>query len=117
LSRSVVYLQLSCLDAFIAELRSRSLVEVRRSEWRRIQDIYEIRKARFTAYDPKNSVIIRYDVIYWRGIYVPSDSPAGKEYGEKVRQAYEEIVLPIEEKVRSVARVEDGEYHNGMTGW
>jgi len=92
-------------------------VEVRRSEWRRIQDIYEIRKARFTAYDPKNSVIIRYDVIYWRGIYVPSDSPAGKEYGEKVRQAYEEIVLPVEEKVRSVARVEDGEYHNGMTGW
>ena len=108
---------MNSLDAFVFEIESRGISEVRRCEWRRIQDIYEIRKARFTAYDPKNSVIIRYDVIYWRVIYVPSDSPAGKEYGEKVRRAYEEIVLPVEEKIRSVARVEDGEYHNGMTGW
>jgi len=108
---------MSSLDAFIAELRGRGIDEVRRCEWRRIQDIHEIRKARFTAYDPRESVIIRYDVIYWRGIYFPSDSPAGKEYGEKVRQAYKEIVLPIEEKIRSVARVEDGEYHNGEARW
>ena len=117
MSRSVVYLQMNSLDAFVFEIESRGISEVRRCEWRRIQDIHEIRKARFTAYDPKESLIIRYEVVYWYGIYVPSDSPASKEYGEKVRQAYEEIVLPVEDKIRSIARIEDGEYHNGEAGW
>jgi len=105
------------LDAFIAELRSRGIKEVRRSEWRKIQDLCEVRKTRFTAYDPQEAVILRYEVFYWRGIYVPESSPVGRGLTEKVRQAYEEIVLPIEEKIRSVARIEDGEYHNGETGW
>lgn len=113
MSRSVVYLQLNSLDAFIRELESRGIGEVRATTWYKPDGFGQIvLKRRFTAYAPREGLILRLDVTYYRGFYYANDRDK-----QQVKEAYEKCVKPVEDRISQVARLLEGEYHNGRAEW
>ena len=108
----VVVLQIDSPDAFVEELKHRGIGEVRVCTWyRRSPYLIMEMKCRFTAYDPGSGVILRLDVTYYRGFY------GTEEDKREAREAYEKVVEPVKEKISRVARILDGEYHNGEAKW
>ena len=108
-----MYLEITDLDQFIEELQSRDIQEVRENRWVRIQKIHETRKARFTAWDPREGVILRLDATYYQDIFHPEDEEKQKE----IEGALAKIVNPVREKIEKVARIKNGEYHTGRAEW
>jgi len=107
-----VVLQVNTPDVFIAELRRRGIGEVRACTWYKLDGLGRlVLKRRFTAYDSEACLIVRLDVTYYRGFYVC------KEDKRRVREAYEKIVKPVEERISRVAEILDGEYHSGEARW
>ena len=113
MSKTAVVLQVLNVEAFISELKSRGIREVRACTWHQTGALsYLVLKRRFTAYDPKANLILRLDVIYYRGFYYANDRAR-----QQVKEAYEKIVRPVEERISRVAEILDGEYHNGEARW
>jgi len=109
---SSIILQIDSPEAFIAELRRRGIKEVRVCTWYRRLPYFNVEvKRRFTAYDSASSLILRLDVTYYRGFYT------NERDKQRVKEAYEKTVKPIEEKISRVAEILDGEYHNGEARW
>ena len=115
--RPIVYLDITDISQFIYELENRNIREVRKSEWRKVDEINEWRKVRFTAYDPEKAVILRFDVKYYADFYVPRNSVMAEKYTKKIKEAYEKIVKPVEEKIGKVAKISNGEYNLGKPRW
>jgi hypothetical protein len=108
-----VVLQIDSLDTFISELRRRGINDVRATTWYKPGGLGQLlMKRRFTAYDPHNGLILRLDVVYYRGFYYASDQDK-----QQVKEAYEKRVKPVEEQISQVAEILDGEYHNGSAQW
>ena len=116
MSEAIVFLEITDLDTFIYELESRYIIEVRQSAWHRTEGKYleQMRKARFTAWDPQQLMILRMDIPYYRGLYVRRGND---EEEKKIDEAITRVINPIVEKIEKVAKVENGEYHPGKTEW
>ena len=107
-----VILQVNTPDAFIVELKSRGIREVRACNWYRRLPYFRFEvKRRFTAYDSASGMILRLDIVYYRGFI------NGEDDKRRVMEAYEKVVRPIEEQIRRVAEILDGEYHSGEARW
>jgi hypothetical protein len=110
---SAVVLQINDPEVFVEELRRRGIRVVRATSWwRRLPYLdFEV-KRRFTAFDRDEGVILRLDVTYYRGVYTGSP-----EHRRAVEEACRKKAGPIEEQIRRVAEILDGEYHNGEARW
>lgn len=113
MDKTVVYLEITDVNQFIAELQLRRIKTVREACWHRVTQMIETLKRRFTAWDPSDATILRLDVVYWRKMYMPEDEETKREKEE----AYMKIVQPVVEKIEQAASVENGEYHLGKAEW
>lgn len=109
----IIYLQLTSLESFIAELKRRGISEARLSEWSRRRGLFEQCKLRLTALDKAEGVILRYDHTFYYDFAV-----IGEHEHEKHSRAREEAKRQISAKLdESGIRLLDGEYHNGKAEW
>jgi len=110
--KTAVVLQVNTPETFLSELKSRGIREVRACSWYRRLPYFSFEvKRRFTAYDSASSMILRLDIVYYRGFI------NGEDDKRRVREAYEKIVKPVEERISRVAEILDGEYHSGEARW
>ena len=107
------YLQLTNLEAFIAELKRRGLKEARLSEWSRRQGLFEECNLRLTALDKAEGVIIRYDHTFYYDLAILHEDEREKYEGAK-RKAEKRIADALE---KAGIKLLDGEYHNGKAEW
>jgi len=105
--KALAYLQLISLEAFIDELKRRSLYEARLSDWIQRRDMFEHRKLRLTALDPTHGLILRYEIVYYQGLAVYSET-------EELKKSREEAKRRIAERLEAEGiRLLEGEYHTG----
>jgi len=111
--KPLAYLQLTSLEAFIAELKRRGIGEARLSEWSRRLGLFEECKLRLTALDKAEGVIIRYDHTFYYDLAIFHEDECEK-YEEAKRKAEEQIADALE---KAGIKLLDGEYHNGKAEW
>jgi hypothetical protein len=108
--KALAYLQLTSLEAFIGEVKRRSLHEVRVSDWIQRHEMFERRKFRLTALDPYHGLIMRYEKTYYQGLAEPEP-----EQLKRLRdEARKQLVDKLEAEGISVL---EGEYHAGRAEW
>ena len=110
-SKPLTYLQLTSLEAFIEELKRRSLCEARLSDWIQRRDMSERRKFRLTALDPTHALILRYETTYYQGLVVYDETGELKKHREEAKRR-------IAERLEAKGiRLLEGEYHAGKIEW
>ncbi|MEM3579380.1 MAG: hypothetical protein QXL54_04065 [Candidatus Bathyarchaeia archaeon] len=108
---AVVYLQLTSLEAFIAELKRRGISEAGLSDRIQRREMFERRKFRVTALDLYHGLILRYESIYYQGLAVDGET-------EELKKSREEARKRIAERLEAEGiRLLEGEYHAGRAEW
>ena len=91
--RTIVFIDITDIDVFVKELKSRRIHTVRQSTYREYPGGgLESRFARFTAWDPGKAEILRLDVKYWGGHYLPQ-RPEAEE--KKIADGLVQYVVPL----------------------
>ena len=95
--RTIVFIDMTDLDEFVKELKRRGIDTVRQSTYREYPGGgLENRFARFSAWDPGKAEILRLDVKYWGGHYLPQ-RPELEE--KKIEDGYQHYVDPLAQHI------------------